>query len=169
MGIPSNEVRKAYKEVEKKLLNKESVDVGDNIGYLIHFIKKRQSDFFRHLNPKQLEDELQPILNYESDDEYFYPHLEADSCIKDSYLAVEDYDTYWDLMYQRRMDNFSNKLQKIVMFDDIYSVYKKCRNPIIWWKRGAKKCRNPIIWWKRGAWGRFSRLFVIILYILILP
>ena len=127
-GFPNSRVEIAYKKVEEKLLNGQKVNIGDNIGYLRCFVKERQLDFYEHRNPKQLEEALQPILNYVSDDEYFYPHLEAESCIKDSYLAIEDYDTYWELTFKKPMENFSNKLKKILMFDDIYSVYKKCNS-----------------------------------------
>lgn len=126
IGLPNKQIKTAYKKVEAKLVNGEKVNVGDNINYLMHFVKERQLDFFEHKNPKKLETDLQPIVEYESSDEFFYPRLEAESVIEDAYLTIGDFDTYWYLFFGKRMEQFSNILQKILMFDDIYSVYKKC-------------------------------------------
>jgi hypothetical protein len=127
--IEDKKIMKAYNKLEKKWLNGEKMDIGRNIGYLSVFVRERQLDFFEHQDVKKLIADLGPVLHYDSDEDEFYPRLQAESVIEDAYLAMQDYDGYWNATYGKRMNNFTNRLQKLLWFQDIFNIYLKCSAP----------------------------------------
>lgn len=129
--IQDKKILKAYKKLEQKWLNSEKINVGPNIGYLSTFVRERQLDFFEHKDIYRLIEDLKPVITYPSDDEYFYPHLQAESAIKEAYLTIQDYDGYWNATYGQYILNFTNRLQKILQFDDIFNIYMKCSSPVL--------------------------------------
>ncbi|WP_131799747.1 hypothetical protein [Bacillus mycoides] len=131
MKIEDKRILKAYKKLEQKWLNGEKVDVGPNIGYLSTFVRERQLDFFEHKDIHQLIEDLKTVITYPSDDEYFYPHLQAEDAIKEAYLTMQDYDGYWNATYGQYILNFTNRLQKILRFDDIFNIYFRCSSPVL--------------------------------------
>lgn len=121
-------ILKAYKKIEKKIKNGEFVNVGENIGYLCMYAKERQKEFWDHLDVNKLIEELKPITNYPSEDEYFYPHLDAESYITDAYLTIKDYDTYWKLSYEKYLKRHKNKIIKTLSMSTILNFYQHCKD-----------------------------------------